>query len=172
MARKKKEKVNVDALNFKVILEETVACSRLGRIIARYGATLTGREKQNAKLVYLLLKAGKPLPERTPTNALISTEKKRKKFGYEKAVKWFAEKYPKEAEALLAKIKKKYDETQTSVVYGIQKGRDLSDDYYIKVLVDILEIPKQDAAVMYHGTIKPHFERMREEEGLVKLVMK
>jgi len=172
MAKKKKEEVNVDALDFKVILEEAVACSRLGRIIASYGATLTGREKQDAKFTYLLLKAGKPLPERTPTIVSISTDKKKKKFGYEKAVTWFAEKYPKQAEALLAKIKEEYDQKETAVVYGIQRGRDLSDDYYIKTLVNILQIPEHEAGVIFHGTIKPQFERMREEEGLVKLVMK
>jgi len=172
MARKKKEEVNVDALDFRAILEEAVACSRLGRIIASYGATLTGREKQDAKFTYLLLKAGKPLPERTPTIVSISTEKKKKKFGYEKAVTWFAEKYPKQAEALLAKIKEEYDHSETAVVYGIHKGRDLSDDYYIKVLVNILQIPEHEAGVIFHGTIKPQFERIKEEEGLVRLVMK
>ncbi len=171
MARKKKGEINVDALDFKVILEEAVACSRLGRIIASYGATLTGREKQDAKFTYLLLKAGKPLPERTPTIASISKGKKKKKFGYEKSVKWFAEKYPKQAEALLAKIKEEYDSLETEVIYGIQKGRDLSDDYYIRVLVDILQIPEHEAGVIYHGTIKPQFGRMSEKEGLVKLVM-
>jgi len=50
MARKKKEEVNVDELDFKSILEEGVVCSRLGRTIASFGATLTGREKQDAKL--------------------------------------------------------------------------------------------------------------------------
>lgn len=172
MAKKKKEEVNVDALDFKIVLEESVACSRLGRIIASYGATLTGREKQDAKFTYLLLKAGKPLPERTPTTASISTEKKKKNFGYEKAVKWFAEKYPKQAEALLAKIKEQYDDSETAVVYGIQNGKDLSDDYYVKVLVNILQIPEHEAGVIYHGTIKPQFERMKEEEGLVRIVMK
>ncbi len=169
---KKKKEINVDALDFKIILEEAVACSRLGRIIASYGATLTGREKQNANFIYLLLKAGKELPRKTPTTASISTDKKKKKYGYEKAVKWFAEKYPKEAEALLAKIKEEYDETETAVLYGVQKGKDLSDEYYIKILIDILRIPEQDAAVMYHGTIKPQIQRMEEKKGLVKLVIK
>ena len=172
MKKKKKEEINIDALNFKVVLEEAVACSRLGRIIASYGATLTGREKQDANFIYLLLRAGRDLPERTQVTASISSDKKKKKYGYERAVKWFAEKYPKQAEALLAKIKEEYDQTETAVLYGIQSGRDLSDDYYIRVLVDILQIPEQDAAVMYHGSIKPHFQRMKDEEGLVRLVMK
>jgi len=171
MAKKKKE-VNIDALNFKPILEESVVCSRLGRTIASFGATLTGREKQDAQLVYLLLKAGKELPERTSTTADISKDKKSKKYTYVQAVKWFAENYSKEAEPLLAKLKEEYDTTETSVVYGVKQGKDLSDDYYVKVLVDILEIPEQDAAVMYHGVIKPQIQRMKEEEGLVKLVMK
>ncbi|MBU3907094.1 MAG: hypothetical protein KKA64_02475 [Nanoarchaeota archaeon] len=172
MPRKRKEEVNLKVLDFKSILEEAVACSRLGRTIASFGATLTGREKQNAKLTYLLLMSGRELPERTPTTSRISKERKTKKFLYTEAVKWFTENYPKEAQPLLAKLKETYDETETAVVYGVQQGKDLSDEYYIAVLVDVLNIPKQDAAVMYHGTIKPQIERMKQEEGLVKLVMK
>ncbi len=171
MARKKKEDVNLEALNFRPLLEEAVACSRLGRIIASFGATLTGREKHNAQFVYLLLKARREIPKGTPTTASISTDTKPKKFGYEKAVKWFAENYPKEAQPLLVKLKESYDATENSVVYGVQSGRDLPDEYYIKVLFDILGIPQQDAAVMYHGAIKPHIQRMEEKEGLVKLVI-
>lgn len=172
MAKKKKEEINLEALKFKPLLEEAVACSRLGRIIASFGATLTGREKQDAKFIYLLLKTRRELPERTPTTAHISSEEKKKKFGYEKSVKWFSEKYPKEAGPLLAKIKEEYDKTETAVLYGVQKGKDLSDEYYIHILVDILHIPQQDAAVMYHGAIKPHIQRIEEKEGLVKLVVK
>lgn len=172
MAKKKKDEVNVDALNFKPILEEAVACSRLGRTIASFGAMLTNREKHEARLVYLLLKAGKELPEKTVTTAAIASEKKKKDVTYAQAVKWFAEKYPKNAEPLLAKLKEEYDDTETAVVYGIKPKLDFVDDYYIRVLVDILEIPKQDAAVMYHGAIKPHLSRMDEKEGLVSLVMK
>ncbi len=72
---KKKEKINLEELDFKPLLEECVVCSRLGRIIASLGATLTGREKHDAKFVYLLLKAKRELPERTPTTARISKEK-------------------------------------------------------------------------------------------------
>ena len=172
MPKKKKEDVNLEALNFKPILEEGVACSRLGRTIASFGATLTGREKHNAELIYLLLKSGRELPEKTPTIANISREKISKKYTYAQAVKWFAENYSKEAQPLLKKLKEEYDKTETAVVYGVQKGKDLLDDYYIKVLTDILGIPQQDAGVMYHGVIKPQIQRMEEEEGLVKLVMK
>jgi len=172
MPKKKKPEISLEALDFKPLLEEAVACSRLGRTIASFGATLTGREKQDANFVYLLLKSGRELPERTPTIANISKESRTKKFSYAEAVKWFTEKYPKEAQPLLVKLKKTYDAIETAVVYGVQQGRDLSDEYYIKVLVDILQIPQQDAAVMYHGTIKPQIERIKEEEGLVRLVMK
>ena len=171
MARKKEE-INLEALDFKALLEEAVGCSRLGRTIASFGATLTGREKQDAKFVYLLLKGRRELPSRTVATAYISSEKKSKKFSPSDAIKWFVEKYPKEAEPLLKKLKEEYDSTETSVVYGIQEQKDLPDEYYIKVLVDILQIPQQDAAVMYHGAVKPTFERLKEEEGLVSLVVK
>lgn len=168
---KKKGEVNLEALNFKVLLEEVVACSRLGRTIASFGATLTGREKQSANFVYLLLKSERELPERTPTTARILTDKKSKKYSPTDAIKWFENKYPKEAQPLLAKLREMYDQTETSIVYGVQKGRDLSDEYYVQILVDILQIPQQDAAVMYHGVIKPQIKRMEDEDGLVSLVM-
>jgi len=167
-----KKKIDLDSLKFKPLLEEAVACSRLGRAIASFGATLTGREKQDAKLIYLLLKAERELPKRTSAVVNISKERKSKKFTYAKAVKEFAEEYPKEAQPLLAKLKESYDTTETSLVYGVQQGKDLSDEYYVKVLVDILEIPKQEAAVMYYGVIKPKIQRLEEEEGLVKMIMK
>lgn len=172
MAKRKKAEVNVDALDFKMLLEEGVACSRLGRTIASFGATLTGREKQNANFVYLLLKAEKELPANTPTTASVARDTKTKNYSPSDSIKWFAENYPKQAEPLLKRLKDSYDSTETSVVYGVKQGKDLSDDFYIKVLVDILQIPQQDAAVMYHGSIKPQFERMREDEGLVKLAVK
>jgi len=169
---KNKKSVDMDTLDFRQILEEAVACSRLGRTIASYGATLTGREKQNANHIYLLLKSGRPLPERTSATASISTEKKSKKFGYKEALDWFKENYPKEAEPLVAKLKEKYDDSEKAVIYGIQGRRDLPDNYYINVLVDILQIPEHESGVIFYGTIKPQFERMKEEEGLVRLVMK
>ncbi len=72
---------------------------------------------------------------------------------------------------MLAKLEEMYDRTETSVIYGIQKGKDLPDADYIRVLKDILQIPQQDVAVMYHGTIKPYLQRIEQEEGLVSLVM-
>lgn len=172
MTRKKKQEVDIETLNFREVLEEAVATSTLGRIIASYGAMLTGREKQDANFTYLLLKSGKPLPERGPVTAMISKEKKKKKFGYEKAVKWFTEKYPKEAEALLAKIKEQYDAQETALVYGFQEGKGFNDEYYIEILKNILEIPEYEAGVMYQGVLKPQIQRLSEKKGLVRLVIK
>jgi hypothetical protein len=171
MAKKKKEP-NLDELDFRNILQEVVACSRLGRTLASFGATLTGREKQDANLVYLLLSAGKDIPERTSATAAISKDKKSKKYSPSDAIKWFSEKYSKEAEPLLAKLKETYDSMETAIVYGLNQGRELPDDYYVKVLIDNLGISEQNAAVLYHGVIKPQIQRDKEEEGLVRLVMK
>lgn len=172
MARKKKEKPDVSILDPKATLEETVACSRLGRTIASFGATLTGREKRYAELLYHLLLAEREFPERLPVTTQISKEKKPKKTSPTNAINWFAKRYPKEAEPLLVKLEERYNETETSIVYGVRQGRDLSDEHYVKVLANVLQIPMQDAAVMYHGVIKPQIQRMEEEEGLIKVVIK
>lgn len=172
MPRKKKQDVNLDELDFKSILEESVLCSTLGRTMASFGSTLTGREKLNANLIYLLLKADKELPSRTPATARISKETKSKKYTYPQVIKWFANKYPKEAQPLLAKLKESYDSVETSVLYGVVEGKNLPDEYHVNVLVELLNIPRQDAAVMYYGAIKPHIERLEEKEGLAKIVMR
>ena|SRR3989344_6056680 len=172
MTKKKKEEVNLDELNLPLILEEAVVCSRLGRTIASFGATLTGKEKADAKLAYVLLKSGKELSEKSYATAEISTDKKTKEYTYAQAVKWFTEKYPKEAEPLLKKLKEEYEAKETTLIYGVRQGKELPDEHYVKILTEILEIPKDQAAVMYHGVIKPQLDRMKEEEGLVKLVMK
>lgn len=169
---KKKEKLDLDKLNLPAILEETVSCSYLGRTIARFGATLTGKEKADARLVYLLLKAGREVPEKSDLTAHISRDEKTKKYNYAEAVKWFAEKYPKQAEPLLNKLEEEYTKKETLVVYGAKPGQDLPDEYYVRVLTEILQIPKNEAAVMYHGVIRPQLNRLREKEGLIKLVMK
>ena len=171
MSKKKKEQVDVEKLDFREILEEGVATSRLGRALASFGSVLTGREKHNANFIYLLLKAGRELPRGTLATARISREEKTKKYSPTELINWFSKKYPKEAEPLLKRQKEEYDRTETSVLYGLQKGKDLPDDFYISVLKDILEIPIQDAAILYHGVIKPQFKRLEEEEGLVGIVM-
>lgn len=172
MVKKKKEEVDLSPLDLSQILKESVSCSRLGRTIASLGATLTGREKTDIKLVYLLLKSGREIPEKSYLTANISTEEEKKKFTYAQAVKWFADKYPKEAEPLLKKLKEEYESKETALIYGLKKGKDLPDEQYVKVLTDILGIPKNEAAIMYHGVIKPQFDRLKEEEGLVKIAMK
>jgi hypothetical protein len=170
MPRKKKESVDINKLDFRAELEDTVLSGRLGRIMASYGAILTAREKQGAKVIYSLLMAERELPV-SPTTARISKDKKSKKYSPANVIKWFAQKYPKEAQPLLARLKQEYDRTETSVIYGLKTGRDLPDEQYVQTLVERLQIPKQEAAVMYHGVIKPLLERLKEDEGLVSMVM-
>jgi hypothetical protein len=172
MARKKKEEVDINSLDFRATLEEAVACSRLGRTMASYGSTLTGREKRFAELVYYLLKAQKESSNRWPVTARISQEKKSKKTSPTEAIKWFAGKYPKQAEPLLNKLKSKYDQTETSVLYGLKEGKDLSDEFYVDILNRVLEIPQHEAVILYHTILKPIMTRQEEEKGLTGLVMK
>ena len=172
MARKKKEESDINLLDFKDTLEEAIACSRLGRTIASYGAILTGREKRFATLVYHLLKAKKELSDEWPVMAQISEEKKSKKTSPTEAIKWFAEKYPKKAQPLLAKLQSKYDEEETSVLYGLKEGKDLPDEFYVNTLKTVLEVPQHEAAVLYHGILKPVMIRQEEEKGLTGLVIK
>ncbi|MFH1503482.1 MAG: hypothetical protein ABIE36_02400 [Candidatus Diapherotrites archaeon] len=172
MARKKKEEIDIHALDSKATLEEAVACSRLGRAIASYGSTLTGKEKSSAHLVYYLLKARRKFSDEWLVMAKISKEKKVKKPSPTEAINWFAEKYPLEAEPLLKKLNGKYNKTETSVRYGLREGEDLPDELYINTLKTFLEIPEHEAAVFYHGILKPLMVRKEEEKGLTGLVIK
>ena len=172
MVRKKKEEIDINTLDSRVTLEEAVACSRLGRTMASYGAILTGREKRFAKLVYSLLNAKKEFSDKWPVVSQISEEKKAKKTSPTEAINWFAEKYPKKAQPLLAKLQSTYDQKETSVLYGLREVKDLSDEFYVNTLKTVLEIPQHEAAVLYHGILKPVMIRQEEEKGLTGLVIK
>ena len=172
MAKKKKEEIDIKSLNAKDTLEEAVACSRLGRAMASYGAILTGREKGSAELVYYLLKARRKFSEDWPVRAQISKIKKVKKPSPSEAINWFAENYPEQAQPLLKKLKGKYNKTETSVLYGLSEGKNLSNKYYINSLKTFLEIPENEAAILYHGILKPAMIRQEEKKGLTGLVIK
>lgn len=170
--KKRKEKIDVNLLDPRSTLEEIVACSRLGRTMASFGAILTGREKRYAPLIYNLLKIKKhEFSERWNVMTQISRETNSKKLSPTNAIKWFAKKYPKEAEPLLAYQKKQYEETETAVQYGLKPGRNLPDDYYVKTLKNVLEIPDHEATILYHGILKSVMQRI-EEESLTKFTIK
>ncbi len=168
----KEEKIEIDELDINKILPETVICSIIGRTIASLGSTMTGRERHNANLLYILLKAGRKYSEEIPTKAEIEDYKKQKKYSPTEAIKWFSSNYPKESEPLLKKLEEEYEKPETSLTYGLKKGKNFSDDEYIEIMEKILDIPKQDARILYHGVIRPHLEREKENEGLTKLLIK
>ena len=124
MAKKKKEDINIEALDIDEVLTETVTSSRLGRAIASLGGLLTGREKHDGELVYHLLNAGKKPSPRLPATASIVTEAERKKYSPSDAIKWFAERFPKNAQPLLAKLQEEYTRPLTQVQYGLQKWQE------------------------------------------------
>jgi len=172
MAKKKKEEINLDELNTDELLQETVASSRLGRALASLGAILTGREKHDAKLVYLLLKAGKEYSQKLPVTANITKLPELKKYSPSDAIEWFAEKYPREAEPLLSRLQQKYTEQSTEIVYGLKEKKDLPDKFYIETLSRTLNISEDRATTLYHSIIKPSLEKEEEESRLVSLAMK
>ena len=169
---KKKEEIDINILNPRETLEEAVLCSILGRPIASLGATLTGREKRYAELVYRLLTAEKEFSDKLAVTAYIDREPKPKKPSPSEAIKWFAEKYPKDAQPLLAKLQEQYGKTETSVAYGLRQGKSLPDERYVKLLKGVLQIPEQLAVNFYYTFLKPLMIQIKSEEGLTKLVMK
>jgi len=171
-SKKKKEEINLDELNIDELLSETVASSRLGRALASLGAVLTGREKHDAKLVYLLIKAGREYSTKLPVTASIAEIPELKKYSPTEAIEWFAEQYPKEVEPLLKKLEEKYTRPKTEIVYGLKEKKDLQDPFYIKTLSRILTISEDRARVLYHGIIQPYLEKEEEESRLVSLTMK
>ena len=93
-------------------------------------------------------------------------------LGESTRINWFAEKYPKEAQPLLKKLKGKYNKTETSVRYGLREGEELSDELYVDKLKTFLEIEDHEATILYHGLLKPLMTRKEEEKGLVKAIIK
>ncbi len=172
MAKKKKGEIDLDQFNIDELLPETVASSRLGRTLASLGATLTGRETHDAKLVYVLLKAGREYSPRLPLEVSITEIPEQKKRTPAEAIKWFAEKYPREAEPLLKKLEERYTETGTVMTYGLKERRDLSDEFYIEVLSRVLSISEDKSRIFYHGIIKPQLEKEEEESRLKSMNVK
>ncbi|MBI2449110.1 hypothetical protein HYV49_02330 [Candidatus Pacearchaeota archaeon] len=171
-SRKKKEEINLDELDINQLLNEAVATSRLGRALASLGATLTGREKHDAGLVYLLLKAGKEYSGKFPVVAEIKDVPELKKYTPKEAIDWFAGRYPKEAGPLLKKLEEEYTKPKTEINYGLRKNKDLSDSLYIETLSQILNISDDRARVLYHGIIKPYLDQQEEESKLVSITIK
>jgi hypothetical protein len=173
MPKKKKKEIDVSVLDPRATLEETVVCSMLGRTIASFGAILTGREKRYAPLVYNLLQTrSEEFSSRWPVVAKISREIKSKKPSPTEAIDWFSKKYPEKAGQLLAFREKKYNETEISVQYGLRQGRDLPDDYWVRKIEEVLEIPEHEATILYHGILKPVLRRIDEEKGLTSFNIK
>lgn len=168
----KKEEPDLNNLDISKLSQECVASSRLGRTLASFGATLTGKEKHDAALIYALISAGKTVSKSSPVVLRVIQDSKPKKYSPSEAIKWFVEKYPREAQPLLKKLEETYQEPITELEYGLKDKRDLDYSLYVNILIDVLHIPRQDAAVMYHGVIMPQLERLRKQEGLVKIVMK
>jgi len=168
----KKKEIDLKNLRTKPLLEELVRCSRLGRMIASYGATLTGREKHDAKVLYLLLKSRRKPPTTTLATARISREyKRKKKYTPTEAMKWFIDEHSTQAKPLIKRLEKNYNSRIKSLAYGIQQGQDFSDEEYIDTLISILEMSKEEASMFYYSTIKPQFQRMKEEEGIIRMNM-
>ncbi|MDO8508758.1 MAG: hypothetical protein Q7S27_03685 [Nanoarchaeota archaeon] len=169
---KKKEEINVEELDINHLLPETVATSRLGRALASLGSILTGREKHDARLVYLVMKAGKKYSEKLPLIARLVKEKELKKYSPSQAIDWFAQNYPKEARPLLKKLEQKYRESKQNLNYGLKGKKDLPDKLYLETLSTVLNITEDRARTLYYGIIQPYLEKEEEESKLVSLTIK
>jgi len=168
----KKKEIEIDKLDFDSLLQETIASCRLGRALASLGATLTGREKRDAKLVYILLKAQREYSKKLPVMATISRTSETKEYGSVEAIRWFAHKYPKRAEPLLRRMHESYTKPTVVLNYGLKEKGDLPDSYYVKTLTRVLNISEDKARVLYHGIIKSGLEREKKESRLVSTAMK
>ena len=167
-----KKEQDITHLDLSVLSQECIASSRLGRTLASFGATLTGKEKHDAALMYALVSAGKTLPKSSSVIVRTLQDTKPKKYSPSEVIKWFVEKYPREAQPLLQRLEETYEEPITELEYGLKEKRDLPYSLYINILIDVLNIPRQDASIMYHGVILPQLERLRKQEGLVKFIVK
>ena len=171
-AKKKKEEINLEELDINKLLIEAVTTSHLGRVLASLGSILTGREKHDAGLVYLLLRAGKKYNGKLPVTAEITDKPETKSYSPTEAIKWFAERFPKEAGPLLSRLEEEYTEPKTEIIYGLGGARDLPSKLYIETLSQILEIPRTRASILYNRIIKPHLKQQEDESGLVSLAIK
>ena len=174
MGRRKKQKPDLDKLNPDDVLMETVACSLLGRTLASYASTITGREKANRELVYTMLNAGRKPSSNLPVVARITkTERSdQKRYTPAEAIKQFSQEYPKDAQPLLRLLEERHSVTDPALEYGLRDGSSLDDEYLIEVLQKMLPITRGPARTLYEKIIKPEMARQKEEERLVSVAIK
>ncbi len=156
------------------LVEETVAAARTGRAVASLGAMLTNVEKTNAPEIYNRLIAKQNISESSPVTSEILEKKRKRKISLKEAVKRFIEQYPKESLPLQEIMKQQEESSSTLVGYGLKKGKDLGDDFYIDLIIEVAGITSQEAGVLYHGVLKPMMKRVDEErkKGLIEYKIK
>jgi hypothetical protein len=172
--KSKKEERDLNSINPDEHLKETVALSILGRTLASYAAVLTNDEKSHYNILYQMIKANrKPSRDLPETFSVGKTPQKSVgKYTPTEAIKEFAERFPKEAQPLLAMKEEKHLDSRPTLNYGIREGEDLDHEYMIEILKRKLEITRGPARQLYEQIILPEFDRQREESGLVTITMK
>jgi len=155
-------------------LELAVACAREGRTIASIGAYLTSAEQEQIPEIYSRLVNKEVVNEDSPVLGIITSKVGRKgKISQSEAIDWFIEKYPKWSLPLQKKLKEtKFPKTKTILAYGLREGRDFSDEFYIKVITEVANLPEGQAQNLYTILIKPQLVKLEELSGLIETEVK
>jgi hypothetical protein len=177
MAKKrksKKEERDLCSIDPDEHLKETVALSILGRTLASYAAVLTNDEKAHYNILYQMIRAKrKPSLELSEVVSLARTkEKSVNKYSPTEAIKEFADRFPKEAQPLIALREEKHLDSKPVLNYGVREGEELDHEYMVELLERKLELTRGPARALYEQIILPEFDRTREEAGLVSVTMK
>ncbi len=156
------------------LVEFTVACAREGRSIASMGAYLTHAEQENTTEIYSRLKTGEEISKKSPAIIMITSKKGRAgKIPMNQAVNWFIEEYPKESLPLQEKMKeRRLGRTKTILAYGLKERRDFPDEFYINLVTNVTNLPKEQVALFYYGLLKPQSKKLEELKGLTETEIK
>jgi len=156
------------------LVEFTVACARSGRATASLGGLLTSAEQERVIEIYSRLQAEEKVKENSPVTTQIYSKAGRKsKIPITEAVDWFINKYPKESLPLQQKmLEPKPPKTKQMFGYGVKDGCDLPEEYYINIITEITNIPREQAAIFYYGLLKPQLKILDETKSLFEMEIK
>jgi len=66
----------------------------------------------------------------------------------------------------------KFPKTKTILAYGLREGRDFSDEFYVKVITEVANLPEGQAQNLYTVLIKPQLLKLEELSGLIETEIK
>ncbi|MFH1787443.1 MAG: hypothetical protein ABH811_01485 [archaeon] len=156
------------------LIEKAVLYGRAGRMLAQLGGYFTSAEQELIQEIYSRLLNKENIIDDSPAIGYISSKTGRKsKISISEAVNWFEKNYKKWSIPLQNKRKEiKPPKVKIMLTYGLREGRDFDDEEYISAIVDIANLPRNQAEKLYREILKPQLISADESSGMIEIEIK